>query len=43
VRERGIVEENLSDEKKKRKEKSNSPPRRKRRIAFLYPFLRREN
>lgn len=43
MRERGIVEENLSVEKeKKRKEKSNSPfcLRRKRRIAFVSLFLR---
>ena len=43
MRERGIVEENLSEEKeKKRKEKSNSPfcLRRKRRIAFVSLFLR---
>lgn len=43
MRERGIVEENLSVEKeKKRKEKSYSPfcLRRKRRIAFVSLFLR---
>jgi hypothetical protein len=42
VRERGIVEENLSVKKKKKEEKSNSPfcLRRKRRIAFVSLFLR---
>ena len=42
MRERGIVEENLSVKKKKKEEKSNSPfcLRRKRRIAFVSLFLR---
>ena len=42
MRERGIVEENLSVKKKKKEEKSYSPfcLRRKRRIAFVSLFLR---
>lgn len=42
MRERGIVEENLSVEKEKKKEMSYSPfcLRRKRRIAFVSLFLR---